>query len=80
MFIETEITDKWDALFPIKLADEIEKQGYTQSGNDGVFMLPNKVSNSQCYRDLVNSGYRWNKEVFKGFKKEYSNFKPFYPQ
>lgn len=80
MFIEHDITDDWESNFPDKLAKELLKLGYAQSGEDGVFKLPKAVSKQKCYRALVDRGYKWNKEVYNGFKKEYVDFEAFRPQ
>lgn len=80
MFLEKEISKQWDPLFPERLAKEIEELKYDQSGTDGVFKISKDISPLQCYRNLITIGYEWNREVVKGFKKEYTYFKVFSPQ
>lgn len=79
MFLEKEITKNWDPLFPEKLATEIEKQTYSQTGTDGVFKIPEEITLSQCYKNLLTLGFDWNREVVNNFRKEYTYFKVFKP-
>lgn len=80
IFIESEISKNWDPQFPVNQASELEKQGYEQTGSDGVFKLPKTVSKHHCYKALIKKGYKQDKILTKSLKKEFPEYTIFYPK